>query len=336
MLKLNFTVSVENSCKSLVFRDVTGFQAAGIAGGYGGSNIDINAITKTILRIITPDGVEYEIFSTYLPTQGDWKIEASAISDLQKIGSTAKVSEKTNDCGCPPIPQDFISSVPFMTWDLSGDGKYNNRDCDKPNSLTYFEDGCTTFTYEVYAKTGIPVKTCQYTMGHKLCEGQSVWVKRNGGWYNVTNQGTLNNMNYSLVIAPTIDVYTGWEIRDSKGVASKGEMQKFNCTNSSDTTSSQIDLMVAAHTIQFPFTCNIAKLIDQIAYELTVDASCDSLQAGVTEKKALELFTLSEVKIRSITNGSNCGCDCIMANINSVVTNLKAVIREEKLSISAC
>lgn len=334
MLKLNFKVSIDGNCKSLLFSDITGFQAAGVTGGYGGSNININEITKTILRIITPDKVEYEIFSTYLPTQGDWKIDASSISDLQKVGSVAKVSGSTNDCGCPNSSQDFIVSIPYSEHKVPG--KYNNRDCEKPNSLNHFEDSCTTFTYEVYSKTGIPVKTCQFMMGHKLCEGQSVWVKRNGGWYNVTNQGALNNMNFSLVIPSTIDVYTDWEIRDSKGVASKGTMDKFNCTNSGDTASSATDVMIAAHTITFPFICNVNKLIDKIASELTIDFECDSLRAGVSEKKALELFALSVAKIDSVKNGAPCGCGCVMDSINSAITNLKAVVREEKLSIETC
>lgn len=335
MIDLNFSVSVEKSCKSLVFKDITGFQSAGISGGYGGSNININEITKTILRITTPAGIEYEVFSTYVPTQGEWKIEAFAISDLQKIGSVAKVNEVTNDCGCPPIPQDFISSIPFQ---FPGDNiKYNNRDCDRPNQLNYFEDGCTTFTYEVYARTGIPIKTCQYAMSHKLCDNQSVWAKRNGGWYNITNLGTLNNMNFSYVIASTIDVFTNWEVRDEQGVAAKGLFTKFNCTDSEETTSAMVDIMVSAKTITFPFTCNLDNLLSRIAFELTVGHDCDTLKAGISEKKAIELFSVARAKILAVKNGSTvCGCDCIMSSIQSSTNMLTAVIREEKLSIESC
>ncbi len=335
MIDLNFNVSVGKSCKSLVFKDITGFQSAGISGGYGGSNININEITKTVLRITTPDEVEYEIFSTYTPSQGEWLIEASAISDLQKVGSVDKVNEATNDCGCPPIAQDFISSIPFQ---FPGDNlKYNNRDCDKPNQMNYFGDGCTTFTYEVYARTSIPVKTCRYAIAHKLCDGQSVWAKKNGGWYNITSLGTLNNMNFSYVTASTIDVYTNWEIRDTIGVASKGLFTKFACVDSDETTSSMIDIMLAAKTITFPFTCNLDNLLSKIAFELTVGYDCDTLKAGISEKKAVELFSVARAKILAVKNGSTvCGCDCIMSSIQSATSMLTAVIREEKLSIETC
>lgn len=341
MLNLNFSVSVKEGCKSLILKDITDEPPAAVSGRYGGTNIAKSAITKTVLIIRVPSGAEYTIYSTFLPTQPEWQIDADMISDLQKSASYTPCPDVEEDCGCAPIPQAFISVLPFH---FPGDRlKYNNSDCGKPNTLNYFEDGCTEITYEVYGKTHIPVKTCKYGMAHKLCAGQTVWGKRNGGWYNITSLGTNTNGNFVFNTASTIEVYSDWEIREAGGVKVlvKGIFTKYDCTDSGETTTSAIDTLIASKTIRFPFTCNVEKLIENIAAKLTVEGNCDALKAGASEYQAISLFALSRAKILSIKNSAAggelmCDCDCVMSGINSAVSMLTQVIKLDKLDIDVC
>jgi len=65
-LSPNFTFAQSADCKTLTFTETTGDGA----GGYLDSgNIDITAVTNTILVIKFPDGVTKDIHKDYLPTQ---------------------------------------------------------------------------------------------------------------------------------------------------------------------------------------------------------------------------------------------------------------------------
>ena len=312
MLVPDFTIELTKRCNSLIFKDITGFKSASNAGGFGGGNINIEQVTKVVLRMESPSGVRYEIFSTYLPSQGEWELFSSQVSDNNI--QTGSVYTKSSDCDCNVAANGLIPSNIFY-WQVHKDyTAYDNRDCSRPNTLKVFPDGCTTVTYELYAKTGIPVLACQYQMNTVICEGNRVFAKRNGGWYDITPQGTMNNLNYSFTSASTIDVYTEWEVRDKDGTTQKGVFSKYGCTTSGLTSSSQTDKLIASRTKTFVFTCNLERIMAKIAHKLSAKGDCEIMLNGVNRLQAIGIFAVAHAKINHIKNSEpdvECGCGCI-------------------------
>lgn len=326
MLQPNFNIEISQNCKSLIFRDLTGFQSSGSQGGFGGSNINIEQVTKTVLRIKSPIGVIYEIFSTYLPVQGHWELKSSDISDANIQANS--VIQQSADCGCSS--SNHLAPKNQLYWQgyQSGQSVFDSRDCSKPNRLKVFPDGCTQITYELYAKTGIPVMACQNRMSAVVCDGQKVFAKRNGGWYDITSSGIINNKNFDFVTLQTTDIYDRWEVRDESGAVSEGVFTSYNCTTSGLTSSSPVDKMIASVTKDFVFTCNIERMLADIAFDLIVNQNCVT-DNGMSSEENLRFFSLSFSKIEASKNGgynSLCGCDCVNDNITSAFNNLKAIV----------
>lgn len=334
MLVPNFSIELTKQCNSLIIKDITGFKSAGKVGGFGGGNINIEEITKVVLRMESPSGVRYEIFSTYLPIQGEWELFSKQVSDANI--QTGTTYTKSSDCNCNVAANGLIPSNIFYWQVHKPYTVYDNRDCSKPNTLKTFPDGCTTITYELYAKTSIPVLACQYQMNTVICEGNRVFAKRNGGWYDITSQGIMNNLNYSFTSASTIDVFTDWEVRDEDGTAQRGVFSKYGCTSSGLTSSSPVDKMIASRTKTFAFTCNLEKIMAKVAFKLSAKGDCEIMLNGVNRLQAIGIFAVAHAKIHSIKDSEpnvECGCKCISDTINSSFKEMMSVVSLEKINV---
>lgn len=325
MITLNFDIDIRQNAKEIVFSDITGIYNANTnPGGYGTPNVPIDEITLTKLIIVFPNKKKYILSSTFLPEQGQWLLKASDISDIQQVESSLYNSLAVIDCGCG-FKSDIADYLPLV---FPYAGPYDNTNCEKPNTLNYFPDGCYQFTYEVYAKTYLPVLKCNYLFNHKLCEDQRVFVKKNGGWYDITDDGTNVGGNFSWSINQTLDQYTEWQIRASDGiwVITSGTLQKYSCSIDSEDGTSTTDQLLASKTLDIVFTAVIEKKMDDVAYVLTVDSGCNKpLRSGMDTNESIDLFSLARAKLLAAKRNTDCGCQCIMDTIESVSLLLDSI-----------
>lgn len=315
MLQVDFKIQTPRDSESFIFTDTTGFVSDGNALGYGSPNVDIADIVETKLVVKFPNGAEHSLFSTYLPTQGDWVVPASHFSDQNKLSSEFYVEEK--DCGCgEPSNQNLAwGSQIGLNWPVELLPVYRN-DCQRFNVLSKYADGCYTIRYEVYAVTNVPYLMCDYLVQATICDGQRLFVKMDGSWRDVTSDSVNNNGNLTWSVNGSYSSVTDWQVRNSPTeVSSYGQVKAINCRMSEETADYSYPKLVSSREYVVPFFSQISKKLSDKAFAIAVEDNQKNFGSSVP---SLEMFLLAKAKMDAITNNPGCGCDCIVDTIENI------------------
>lgn len=309
-LRPKFKIFVESDSSSIIFEDITGAYSETNPNGYGGPNIAMSNILQTKLNVVFPNGGEYLLFSNFLPGMGKWKIPAGLFSDLNKTSSRHYTSDC--DCGCNPT-QPIIGMYPILfPYDFE---YYVNYDCERPNTLAKYMDGCYEFRYEVYAQNGVGQLLCDYFVKTVICEGQRLEVNQNGGWVDVTGSSTNDhgNITYSLTQSPL--KITAWRVMEGASYIKGDIVVGSGCTISTEVDDYEENQLAGSSSKVVKFFSVIAKRLSEKAFDVTV-GSCN-IQDTV-QGKAIDVFSLAHARYNSIVGDINCGCDCVNTEVQAI------------------
>ncbi len=311
MLSIKFNISVESDGSSIVFEDITGSYSSSNTGGYGGPNIPMSGIVETKLNVVFPGGGVYLLYSNYLPSMGKWRIPASLFSDLNKVSSRNYNCEQ--NCGCQ-VSQPFITMSPTLFPHLPAD-YFIQYDCERPNTLSKFMDGCYEFRYEVYALNDVPQMLCDYYIQTTICEGQRLEVKVDDAWFDVTEDADIDNGTITYTDLQTAQNIVSYRIMDGSNQVSIHSITGTNCTLGGTPEDVEDTQLAAAKTTIFPFYANILKKRSQKAFLVTVD-DCKVQEA--VSGTAIKSFSLASARLDAIIKNPECGCDCIGTNLTAI------------------
>lgn len=173
----------------------------------------------------------------------------------------------------------------------------------------------------------MPVLKCDYYLTHKIWPGQHVFVRKNGGYYDVTDEGVVVGNNFTWSKSQTTDSYTSWELRGSDGnIVDFGTLDKLSCTVDEYSETSDDPTLVAAKTYIIPLTAVVEKKMSDLAYTLVIENPCETtLRAGMSKSDGYNLFALARAKLLAIKNNPTCGCDCVsdtVATLNDIIDSI--------------
>ena len=261
-------------------------------GGYGTPNIARAQVDFVDIKITAPDGNDYSTGPLHWsPANTSLDLYNTDFTPYLDAPGLIELSNGyTSSLDCAPQPP---LSACQATTDFS------------------FKDGLYTLTYEVWGKVGIPAQITSYHLALDLCDGQQVWVSRQGSWVNITKDGQLKNrLHWSWSKLNTPIVYEYYEVRYPLGentyrLLRSGSVQKvITPSPAGDLTTSESSSLVGSTTIRFLLTgvatSRIAKLALRPLFDFTKSESgCDTLTMLAVSRQQLD--TLKSLSIADET-----------------------------------
>lgn len=258
----------------LVLKDITpAFDALIAQGGYGAPNIARSEVDYIQLALTTPDGRDWATDPLkWSPTSDSLEIWAS---DFLPV--LVNQGDIVYDPCAPPA----------------------QRKCGRQGKLS-FVDGLYELTYEVFGRKGIPNDLISYHLDVTLCDGERVFVKRQGAWSDITEQGSVDvRGNWTWTALNTVLVYQEYEVRkplegNAFRLQDAGFVEKVSVPDSEGSMTTSTDpKLVAAVTIRFILTGVVASDMAKLANRplpdfAAVDFCADSLLPLVATRQQLD------------------------------------------------
>lgn len=182
----------QNSGSSFFIKDITPDYSVDNPGGYGTPNPSISNTDKVRIELTYPNSATVNFEALYKRGDPDWEVNFRDLQNITKIGTGGCAS-----CG------DTVESV---------------------NDL--FPSGCYKIKYKVLGYGTKIVERSNYTLSIIGSPTDSVWVKSNGTFLNVTIAGTWLGNNFQWSSLNTFTEYTDFEVRSGSVIKQNGTVTR--------------------------------------------------------------------------------------------------------------